>query len=286
MTLEIVPAVEIQIAQQAATMTDAFTGYLAGDIRLNAGRYAAMLARDGIDLNLSRFALRDGEPIALGLVARRGWSSRLAAMGVVRNAQEGGIGRILLDDLVVQARERGDRVYWLECFEQNTRGIRLYSRMGFETVQRLYGYQRDALGEDVTPEDVVFEYVDPSLVGEMVAKHGAADLPWQISAATVINFGPPFSGVHLDSAYALISPTTNWAVMLLVLVVPEALRGQGRARQLVEALIAHYPDKAWRVPQLCPETFVGFYEKLGFKRQELNQVQMRLDLTANTGDVS
>lgn len=286
MTLEIVAAVDVSLEQQAAAMNDAFTGYIAGDIHMNTSIYAGFLARDGIDLTLSRFLLRDGVPVALGLIARRGWSSRLAAMGVIRAAQEGGLGRYLLDDLVLQARQRGDRIFWLECFEQNTRGIRLYSGVGFEIIQRLYGYNRARLGEDVPPEEADFEMIDPAIVGEMVVKHGAEALPWQLSGATIAQFGPPFVGVQREGAYALITSGRTGMISLLSLVVPEAQRNQGRAARLVQSLIAHHPDKSWRVPQMCPEAVGGFFEKQGFGRNELHQVQMRLDLTKSTEDAS
>jgi N-acetylglutamate synthase-like GNAT family acetyltransferase len=61
------------------------------------------------------------------------------------------------------------------------------------------------------------------------------------------------------------------------LVLPDQ-RDQGYGRRQMQALIQRYPGKDWRVPALCPEEYGGFFERVGFTRGQLSQIQMEVDL--------
>jgi GNAT superfamily N-acetyltransferase len=275
MTLTFKSGVDVPLAVQAETMNRAFEGYLAGDIHVSPEAYAAMLARDSVDLNKTQIAFsEDGEAIAIGMVAWRGGQSRLAAMGVVKGTQEKGIGTQLMQHLLQQARERKDSHYYLECFEQNERGIKLYERHGFVAKERLYGYQAPTeRAEKAIPFS--YEQVPMLEVAQAMIAYGAPDLPWQMSGYTLSKLGAPMMAIKSDACYAVISdPNSGGAVLWSVVVLPEYQR-QGHARRFVQGLLDAYPEKPWHVPQLCPESVgVKVLEPLGFVRDELHQVHM------------
>ena len=49
-----------------------------------------MVRKDGIDLAISRVLFTDDEPVGIALIARRGWTSRLAAMGIAQGKSRNG----------------------------------------------------------------------------------------------------------------------------------------------------------------------------------------------------
>lgn len=49
----------------------------------------------------------------------------------------------------------------------------------------------------------------------------------------------------------------------------------------MNALRAAFPERAWTIPQIVPEELAdAFFTRLGWERTELNQFEMRLDLTS------
>ncbi|NOH00696.1 MAG: hypothetical protein HND47_01320 [Chloroflexi bacterium] len=67
-------------------MTRSFEGYLV-PVHITDTAMHTMLRRDGVDLTASRVLMNDDEPVGLALIARRGWTSRVAAMGITSNAR-------------------------------------------------------------------------------------------------------------------------------------------------------------------------------------------------------
>ena len=108
-------------------------------IELDAAELHQMVVQDSIDVSSSRVLLRDGQPAGIALIARRGWTARLAAMALVPGARGAGLGRWLMERLIDEARARGERAMVLEVIEQNEPAVRLYNRCGFCTVRRLVG---------------------------------------------------------------------------------------------------------------------------------------------------
>jgi len=244
-------------------------------IQFDLAGWLHMVVGDGIDLGLSRVLVRDGTPVGCALIAQRGWSSRLAAMAVVPEARGQGVGRVLMDRVMDEARARGQRRMVLEVIESNDVAVRLYKGCGFRVVRRLVGYSLDAgqVGEAGDLEDV-----DPCEVARMVTVHGLRDMPWQISGESLAHLGPPNRGVRLDRAYALISDPERDQVGIRTLVVERGASERKQAFRLLKALIARYPGKGWRVPALLPEELGGPFEDVGFVQGELAQLQMELNL--------
>ena len=106
MILSLKPASEYPTSFLADLMTRGFEGYIV-PVSITEPVLHTMIRRDGIDLTSSRVLMRDDEPIGLAMIARRGWTSRLAAMGITSNARSGGVGTWAMQQLIEEAKARG-----------------------------------------------------------------------------------------------------------------------------------------------------------------------------------
>jgi GNAT superfamily N-acetyltransferase len=272
MTLQ--PASTLTISDLAALFNHAFTGYIGGSVEFTPETLHGFLVRDNVDLNASSLLMEAGRPVGFVLLARQGWTSRVAAMGIVPETQSKGVGRWFMERVIEQAKMQGTRTLVLEAFEQNERAVKLYTRVGFRIVRRLYGYH----AEDTTGQAADLAEVDIYEVARLVVQHGLADLPWQVAGTVLARLSPPNRAFRVGDAYAVMSdPSKETVVLRSVFVLPEA-RLKGEGTRLLEALFAAYPGKAWHVPQVCPEEYGSFFIKRGFARLELHQVQMEMAL--------
>jgi predicted GNAT family acetyltransferase len=139
-------------------------------------------------------------------------------------------------------------------------------------VQRLYGYSAEGLAGSPSTE---LAEVDIYQVAKLIVEHGSANLPWQVSGTSIARLGSPYRAFQLHGAYAVFSDFGSENIVLRALFVNPHFRRQGHATHLVHALAAIYPDRKWSIPPLCPEAYgKNFFEKRGFIRAKLNQVQM------------
>ncbi len=276
MTPTITSAADFPIAELATLFNTAFTGYIAGTPAFNASSLLALLCRDNVDLTLSRVMVEDAKPLGFGLISRQGWAIRVAAMGIVPEAQEKKLGTWLMGQLIDEARARGERTMQLEVIEQNTRAVKLYQRAGFGVLRRLTGYtgitMRGVADPDLTEVDI-YEVAKQVLNGE------GPDLPWQLSGTAIARMGLPNRAYRLGSAWAVITDPTQPKINLRAFFTAPDAQRQGHGTRLLQALVARYPDKPWAMSAICPEEFgVNFLEKRGFRRTEISQFQMKIDL--------
>jgi ribosomal protein S18 acetylase RimI-like enzyme len=213
--------------------------------------------------------------VGAALIARRGWTSRLAGMAIAPDARAQGIGRWCMDRLLHGARARGERAMVLEVIEQNEPAVRLYQRCGFRTLRRLVSY---VVSQPAGAADVALEEADLHTVARLVSAHGLPDLPWQISGESLAQAGPPNRAYRLGAAYVTISNPDEAQVAIRSLLVAPNGRRQGQATRLLRAVMARHPGKTWQVPALCPEEIGGVFEKAGFVQESLSQLQMIADL--------
>ncbi len=272
--LELKPAIQFELKELAELLTRSFEKYFV-PVSFTPALFAAMLRLDGIDLNTSRVIMLDEKPSGCALLAHRGWTTRLAAMGLVAEARGSGIGKWAMSQLIRESNERGDRAMTLEVIEQNVAGVKLYQGSRFETQRRLIGFH----GENPVGQSALqLEEVDIRQIARVLSVCGPADLPWQASAATLAQMGRPSCGFRLGSAYAAISNPNEPRIAIRSLVVEEGEQRQGQATKLLRALFARYPQKRWAVSVIWPEEIApGLFEKLGFEREKITQFQMRLD---------
>jgi hypothetical protein len=207
----------------------------------------------------------------VALIARRGWTSRLAAMAVVPEARRSGAGRAVMEQLLAEARARGDRAMVLEVIEQNMPAVRLYEATGFAKVRRLVGYA--GAGEADPPAAALVEE-DPRALATLVIRDGLPDLPWQLSGETLAQMTPPALAYRLEGAWVMLVNPGAAAVTIRALITEHGRRQQGRAHAVLRAVMARYPGKAWKVPAIWPEELGGVFATAGLARSELSQWQM------------
>lgn len=270
MTLSLKPAHEYPIPFLADLMTRSFEGYFV-PINITDTVMHTMLRRDGIDLTSSRVLMKDDEPVGLALIARRGWTSRLAAMGITMNARNGGAGTRAMERLIEEAKARGDKEMLLEVIEQNTAGVKLYEKVGFTKIRRLVGYK---LENPQVESDEELEEIDIRDLARTVAYHGLKDLPWQLSGTTIMQHTPPSRAFRINDAYCLITNPEATDIAISSVLVKTRSRGAGLSAVLLRALFAKFPGKVWHVSPIYPEEMGFIFEHVGMERESLSQWQM------------
>lgn len=282
MTFDLKPASDFPLPDLVELMNRGFEGYLV-PIQFDLSQFHAMLRKDGVDLAASRVLLAEGQPCGIALIARRGWVSRLAAMGIAKGSRGRGAGSWFMERLIHEARARGDREMTLEVIERNETAVRLYRRFGFRAVRRLISLIRRDARESARDD---LQEIDLREMGRMIVQHGLRDLPWQLSGETIALMNPPARAYKRGPAYAVISdPAAESAVVWSLLVEPQA-RGNGLGAEMLRNVIANHADRTWRVPAIMPEEFGRVFERAGFEREDLSQWQMRLVLARGAGGSS
>jgi GNAT superfamily N-acetyltransferase len=278
--LEVRAVAELTAEAVVEALNRAFEGYIVPATFTVEG-YERRLRAENLDPFASRVYFRDDAPAGVALVTRRGWTARVGAMGVASDARGTGIGRRIMDDVVRDARGRGDRRLVLEVFEQNAPAVRLYGSVGFGTVRRLLGWRWTAPAERPQPTEAL-EEMDPVELGRAVSRNGDPDLPWMLAPETLAAATSPARAFRLGGhALALAGPAGGGAVRLVALLVPAAQRRQGWGTRMLHALAAHDAVDTVLVPQLVPEALApGFFAAPGWEREPLNQLEMAMELAA------
>jgi ribosomal protein S18 acetylase RimI-like enzyme len=270
MSLSLKPASEFSIPTLADLMTRSFEGYLV-PVSITETVLHTMLRRDGVDLTSSRVLMKDDEPVGLALIARRGWTGRLAAMGITSNARSGGVGSWAMQNLIEEAKARGEKEMLLEVIEQNTAGVKLYEKVGFKKIRRLVGYKLENPQADTAHK---LEEIDIRDLARQVTYHGMKELPWQLSGTTIMQHTPPSRAFRLNDAYCLISNPDVTDVAIASVLVKARSRGAGLSTVLLRALFAQFPNKIWHVSPIYPEEMGFIFEQVGMVRESLSQWQM------------
>ena len=245
-------------------------------IQFNHVTFLNMLRKDGIDLTASRILLVDHEPCGIALIARRGWMSRLAAMGISSERRGRGVGSWFMEKLIEEACKRGDRKLVLEVIEQNEPAVKLYRKYGFKNVRRLLGFLRKD-PEKSDPGDL--QEIDLREMGRLISQYGLPDLPWQLSGESIAQMNPPARAFRNGQAYVAVSnPEAEHVVIWSLLVEPQA-RGRGLGTRLLKSLIASgAATRTWHAPAIFPDEFQKIFRKAGFEQEKLSQWQMSLRL--------
>lgn len=274
---DIVPAQALEPARLQAAFVAAFADYLIGPFDVALADWPAFLARQGIDLSLSRAAVVDDCVLAFALVApRRDTGSwRLGTMGALPAARGSGAAPALLDDFLARAGAAGVASVELECFAQNARALRLYQSRGFEAVDALHGWQHPGdAGIGATPPrpqaaalEHAFDWLDAST-------RAGLSLPLQVTATALRPLTVRLQAWQMGSAQVMFSQAANGRISIHSLVHREG--GQADAEVLVAALLAHQVGHAVHVPPLQRDAVGGeALRRLGFDRLPLHQWWMR-----------
>lgn len=315
-TLEARPASLLSSQQLAELANQAFTGYIGNPISMTAESVVQWIEEHYISLEHSYvyFAppeFGSAQPVAFGLIALRGKSddggrkeghARLASMGVVPDFQGKRVGGLALKMLISAMKDKEIEVFELECIRENVRGVKLYEKAGFEIIQELAGWERDAEvtakapGKKAKEEKKEQEQVEGDVqskapevgeqlqecqvqeVSDMVNAHGAEDLPWQLWGFS--RSPTPKRAFHLDSeAYCVVTPPDeggDTCLILCVFVRPEH-RGKGASLRLAKAMFSQFPTWKWQTKVILPVQYgEKIAERTGFKERAMRLYQMRL----------
>lgn len=274
MLLDTKPASDYPLPDLTQLLNLSFENYLV-PVAFNLSQFLTMIRKDSLDLAASRVLLVDEQPAGIALIARRGWTSRLAAMGIVQGQRSKGAGSRFMRKLVDEARERNDHAMVLEVIEQNENAVKLYQKCGFQSVRRLIGLiRKDAIEKNKTS----LTAIDLREAGSLIAQHGLTDLPWQLAGETIAHMNPPACAYRNGPALVVTSNLAVEHVVIWSLLVEPQARGQQLGVEMLKSVIANHPGKTWHIPAIFPEEFGKLFERAGFEQEELTQWQMKLDL--------
>lgn len=274
MNLNTVPASNYSLTDLTNFLNEGFEDYFV-PVQFTTTPFLNMLRKDGLDLSSSRVLMAEGQPGGIALIARRGWTSRLAAMGISKKMRGQGAGSWLMDELIKEACQREDREMVLEVIEQNEPAVKLYQKYGFQMVRRLIGCIRKEAKEYQKSD---LQDTDLRRLGQLIAQHGLPDLPWQVSSESVAQMNPPAHAYRKGQAYIAVSNPTLDHVVIWSLLVEQGVRGQGLGTDMLKSVISNHPGKTWHMPAICPEEFWNVFQRADFEREELSQWQMKLVL--------
>ncbi len=274
MDFDTVPASNFPLPDLVKLLNQGFEGYFV-PIRIDMPDFLIMLRKDGTDLTASRVLIIDDVPSGIALIARRGWTSRLAAMGVAKERRGLGAGSWFMELLLEQARRRGEREMVLEVIEQNEVAVKLYQKAGFHIVRRLIGLIRKN-GEEKQISSL--EEIDLGQIGRLVSQYGLSDLPWQLSGESIAQMTPPARAYSNGTAYIAISDPDAERVIIWSLLVEDQSQLSSLGADMLKNVITYHKGKTWHAPALFPEEFQSAFIRAGFEREELSQWQMKLHL--------
>ncbi|HEY3756095.1 MAG TPA: GNAT family N-acetyltransferase [Opitutaceae bacterium] len=245
-------------------------------IQFDEERLALMARIDAIDFAASRVLLWNDQPAGVALIARRGWTSRMALLALLPEARKQGLGSAFVRQLQREARERGDRRMVLEVIEQNGPAVRLYDRCGFRRGRRLLGFRAEPIG---SRGETRLHEIDLREVAANVSRHPLFhDLPWQVSAETIGQLTPPNRGYGQNGAWAAAASPAGPVVRVRALAVSgEDLEAQAAAIAMLRGIRATYPSYPVEMIALWPEEGEAVWLAAGFKRNELSQFQLSYD---------
>ena len=282
----LVPADQLPPRALHAALVAAFADYVGGPLAMALAQWPDFLARQAVDLRLSRVVLERGAPVALAFVAPRPRHARwrLATMGALPAARGGGAAKALLDDLIARAGDAGQAGLELEVFAQNPRALALYEGRGFQRRHPLHGWSAGtapALAA-AAPADVHPVAVDreTALAWLDEADERLSELPLQMLPRVLATVGAPLHAWHLGSAQVVWTRPAEGPATLLSLV--DRVPAQRDAQALVGALWRSLDaasrstrpggSPCIRVPPLLrPDTGGLALARLGFQRAPLWQ---------------
>ncbi len=179
MTLELRSARSLVPGERAELFNAAYEGYVV-PFHLDKQQLTFMDDVFDLDLDASRVAYRDDEPVGLANLGLRGEDAWIGGVGVVSSARRSGVGETLMRALHEEARERGVRRVWLEVIVENAGAFALYEKLGYEPVQdvevwTLPGTDGELAGHEVPPSEAK---------EQLPERHE----PWQRADDTLANY--------------------------------------------------------------------------------------------------
>lgn len=254
-----------------AAFNAGFSGY-AVPVAMTVPQFETRFRAENLDPFASHVWLDGDQPAAILLIARRGWVSRMAALGVAPAHRGAGLGRTATALALDEARARGDRALVLEVIASNTAAVALYRRMGFAGEARLYGFACTGVGAGH------LDQIDPAEAARIAGGFAARDLPWQLQPATIGARGQ--GALCLTDAARSIVAVVEGAVPRLTALALAPDLAPGAAAAFTRALLARFGPAGLVAPALFPDDHrARFFLPGGWEQGEMQQLMLRADLT-------
>jgi ribosomal protein S18 acetylase RimI-like enzyme len=215
-TLELRPARSLSLGERAELFTAAYEGYLM-PMHVDEAALGWMEEKFDLDLDASRIAYREGEPVGLVNLAVREREAWIGGVGVVPSARRDGVGEALMRAVHDAARSRGVERVWLEVIVENTSAFTLYEKLGYEVVQDVEVWTLPAATGAHAGRDVP--------VAEARARLPERHEPWQRADGTL---------AHYDDVRGLV--TDSGAMLFCVRSSVQLQQYAGEPEPLIQAL--------------------------------------------------
>jgi GNAT superfamily N-acetyltransferase len=222
-SIEVRPASSLSIAELTALFNAGYADYVIPMRLHDETALRWMIDSFDIDLEASRVAVSNGEPVGFANLAIRGDEAWVGGVGVVTGVRRQGTGETLMRALHDEARARGAARIWLEVIEQNEAAYRLYEKLGYDVVRWLEVWTLSALPSADGAREVPVEQAH-----ERIRRLRTTREPWQRSDATL---------AHLTDTRGL--ETTRGAAVFRVGAAVQLVQIAGEARSLLQTVRSH-----------------------------------------------
>ncbi len=192
MSIQLVSTATITLHALAQLLTDSYQGYYI-PLRMTEEQLHQHVVHYNIDLERSRIAIIDGQPVGLGFLGRREQRGWIGGLGVIASHRRQGIAHQIMRDLIQQAQQMDLSQIQLEAITLNTPAIALYEALGFTKQRTLHIIEGQSQGEEVTQ---VIE-VNPKVALDRYVELHAVNNPWQRERVALERLTP------LSRAYAI-----------------------------------------------------------------------------------
>jgi len=224
MSTQLRPASSLSPGERVDLFNAAYVDYFI-PFRLDEPALDAMTTSFDLDVDASRVALADGEPVGFGNLGLRGDQAWIGGVGVVVPARRQGIAEALMRALHDEAAARGVTNVWLEVMEQNDAAYRLYEKLGYRIVREVEVWSLPADTSGGSAREMSADEAR-ARVRELRRERE----PWQRADGTLDHFDD-LRGLESDGSVAVFRVST--AVQLLQIAGDDAadllrtLRGHG-----------------------------------------------------------
>ena len=251
MTFDLRPASSLGLERLAGLFTAAYEDYLL-PFALDEQQLRTMVELFDLDLDASRVAFREGEPVGLANLGIRGDRGWIGGVGVIPAARRHGLGAQLMVAVHEQARERGMREVWLEVMLENDRALPLYEKLGYVTSRDVEVWSIDSAADGADAEEVSWEEAHA-----VIRERRREPDPWQRADETVANHGG-LRGLVAGDAATVFRAADGRATLLQMVGAADA------ARSLLAAVRGHGPVTVLNAPP--GGVISGAFRDLGGRR--------------------
>lgn len=260
--------------QLAQILSHCFENYIVPFV-IDGETFGSRFAAEDLSLKHSIIVTHLQHPVALALITRRGQHSRVAALSIRPEMRGRGLGKTLMQRIIADARGRGDRQLSLEVIAGNQAALALYQQAGLTITRTLLGFHAPL--ETPVPSTALQE-IDPLALSRQMITDGQRDLPWLIAPESLYKLpGTPRAFTLEQQAFALVMPGAQ-QYHLRMIYVPPALRGQGYARRLLQALQTQFASLALSANVFVPDDVAPFFLHLGWREDPLRQFEMMMTM--------